>query len=99
MSDIIWNQFLSRSDDQNGVQEALAVLLLQATFAHMCQGALVSNCVDNDGVSYSYVSGDSAAREVNFLRLCSGFEQPKIAAPVFSPSGIHFHHCRWPHVT
>ena len=53
--DLTWAQLLPRDDDQIGVQEALAVLLLQATFSQLCAGALVTVLVDNDGVSYAFI--------------------------------------------
>ena len=65
--DFVWRQLLPRSDDQIGVQEALAVLLLQATFADMLSGALVSVFVDNDGVSYGFINGDAEAPETNAM--------------------------------
>ena len=63
----MWNQLLPRTDDQIGVQEALAVLLLQATFASLLSGALVSVFVDNDGVSYAFINGNSDVPEVNSM--------------------------------
>ena len=65
--DFIWAQLLPRDDDQIGVQEALAVLLLQATFSQLCAGALVTVFVDNDGVSYAFINGNSDAPEVNSM--------------------------------
>ena len=63
--DWIWNQLLPRADNQIGVQEALAVLLLVASFEGLLKGSLVTICVDNDGVSYSLLNGSSKSPEVN----------------------------------
>lgn len=53
--DFIRDQLLPRDDHQIGVQEALTHLLLQASYSRLLAGSLVSEFVDNDGVSASLI--------------------------------------------
>ena len=53
--DFIREQLSPRDDHQIGVQEALAVMLLQASFPRLLAGSLVTTFVDNDGVSAAFI--------------------------------------------
>jgi len=65
--DWLWCQFLPRSDNPIGVQEALAVWLLVTSFKKLLGGALLTLYVDNDGVTSAYIKGSSDSPEVNSM--------------------------------
>ena len=64
--DWLWSQLLPRQDNQIGVQEALAVLLLTESFS-VLQGSLVTVLVDNDGVTAAFVTGQPDCEEVHAM--------------------------------
>ena len=61
----VWECFLTRNDDQIGMQELLAIPLALETFSNEIEGSLCSLYIDNNGVLGGLIRGSSVAADLN----------------------------------
>ena len=61
----VWDCFLTRKDDQIGMQELLAIPLAFETFSSVVEGTLCTIFVDNNGVLGGLIKGSCMAADLN----------------------------------
>ena len=67
VSDKVWNQLQVRRDNQIGVQEMLAVVLLLETFDEAIRDSMMLLWIDNKGVLGSLRKGASKCMEMSLM--------------------------------